>query len=310
MGALKLTNSELKILTLLSKRDEIGMTELRELGFSPSRISQVMKSLKLKKLVKDTRRGISKYVSLSEAKHAALFRRVTLEYEHMDLNALLSGSNLEVLSAISCLHLKSRREICEKTLVSEYTIAKILKKLRELGVIVKDSIYYISPRFQTLKEFVTEFRHNLNLDIAQEVSTDSLIIWECNHEFIIECKDEKSIEGFLPTGISAFWRYGVQLFVSKWHYLHSPFIKEITLEDAIIHAILSNAENIIPTLLVWKKNEDKLDLKKLEKEARKYGILEKTRKIFHYIKTQGTETAPGFPTWNEFVTKAEGYGAI
>ena len=312
IGVLKLTKSELGLLELLSKHERLGMTDIGvELGLSPPRVSQLVSSLKEQNLVNDSKRGFMKHVSLSEAKHATLFRRLTIEYEHMNLILLLSGTNLEVLSAISCLHLINRKEIHEKTLVSESSIAKSLKNLRQIGVVQKEPTYYIPARFETLEEFVAEFRHDMNRHIAQRFSTDSLITWECNHEFIVECKEEKDEKDFLPTGISAFWRYGVQLFVTKWHYLYSPFTTKINLEDAILHSILENtATNIAPTLIVWKKNEEKLDLGYLKTEGEKYGVLNKIEHMINYFRNEGEQRASGFPTWPEFMDKAKEYESL
>lgn len=311
MGDLKLTGSEFKVLNLLARHERRGMSEIGiQLGLSSSYTSQIVTSLKEKKFIAVERRGRIKVASLSDAKHASLLRRLMLEYEHIDFGQLLSGASLEVLSAICCLQLKNRNEIMERTLVSEASIAHVLKKLRQIGLIQRrDKIYSVSPRFQSVKDFVMEFRHLLNRNIALQFSSDSLMVWECNHELIVESDELRDREGFLLTGASTFSRFGVQLFVSKWYYLYSPFSKEVKMEDAILHSLLVNADtNLLPTLLIWKKNDRKIDTAYLKKEGRKYGIEDYVDDIIGYFETDGGQRGASFPTWREFLDKAGEYG--
>lgn len=310
MGTLKLTKLELSTINLLARREKLGMSEMgSELGLSSSSTSQVISSLREKNLVGVSRKGLTKTVFLSEAKHATLLRKLNLEFEHIQFARLLSGASLEVLSAICCLKLKNRREIQDNSLVSESSVANVLKSLKQIGLIWKNSAFHISPRFQTLKNFVREFRHLLNRNIALQFASDSLIVWECNHEFIIESNELKNENDFLLTGISTFSKFGVQLFVSKWYYFYSPFIKETKLEDAISHSLLINREtNLLPILLVWKKNDRKIDKEYLKKQSEKYGIKKYFDDIINYFETEGIKRATGFPSWIEFLDKAKEYG--
>lgn len=309
MDVMKLTKTELEALKLLAGQEKLGFSEIgAALCVSRSSVSQLISSLKEKNLARVSRKGIAKTAFLSEAKHAALYRRLVLEFDHVDFRGLLSGSGLEVLSAISCLRLKNRSEIAGKSLVSEASVAKTMKKFSQIGIVLKDSTYHISPRFQTIRDFVAEFRHFMNTNIALGFARDSLIVWECNHEFIIESSGSKMDGGFLPTAASTFSKYGVQLLISKWHYFHSPFVEEIKLEDAILHSILTNkGGNLTPTLLVWRKNDAKMDIDYLTRESEKYGVENYIANIMNYFKTQGVHRPLGFPPWSEFQDKAKEY---
>jgi DNA-binding MarR family transcriptional regulator len=175
---MKLSKSELKLLNLLSRRGEMDLGEIiSSLGLTPARISQLVSSLRKSDFIKDTRHGMGKAIALSGSKHALLFAEVSNEFEHIDFPQILSGSNLEVLSAVSYLHLRSRTEIRDRCLVSEASVARSLSKLRQRGVVQRNSIYAVNGRFSRLREFIMEYRRYLNSRIASGLSERAHIVW-------------------------------------------------------------------------------------------------------------------------------------
>lgn len=314
MATIKLTRSQIKVLSLTAKREKMSIAEIcGELNALSSHVSRILASLGNKEFIIIEKVGLSKIVSLSNVKHATLFRSLVLEFGHMEFDAMLSGASLEVLSTLCALKLKSRKEIHENSLVSEASAAKVLRKLRSAGIVQKsDSVYHISARFKTLKDFVAEFRHYLNQRIAQGFASDALILWECNIEFIIESKKSKQENGFFLTSISLFGWFGIQFIVPSSYYFYSPFTKKLRLENAILHSLFMprTRRNILAVLLVWKKNEGKMNLGYLEKVAEKYGVKSEVSDIVNYFATEGRHRAEGFPPWKEFEIKAEEYGLL
>lgn len=306
-GILKLSKSELKLLDYVSQHKQIDLFELRfSLGLSSARVSQLASSLREKKLLDNNRLGKKKVVTLADSKHALLYAELRHEFEHMNLPSLLSGTNLEVISAVSYLHLKSRAEIQSKCLTSEASIGKTLLKLKGRGVILRETTYTISPRFNKLREFVREFRHYLNLRIAASLSERAHIIYEANHEFIVECDVQNKCQGFTPTGISVFGKYGAPFLLSKSYLIYSPFKHDLTLEDAILHSLLIG-DNPLPTLVTWWKNRDRLDLTYLCMVGRQYGVEGRIDELVDYFDTGGLSRKPPLPPWNEFMDKYRGY---
>lgn len=312
MQPMKLTASELKCLHLIASHGGKRASELREeLHALPPHVSRVLAVLIEKGFVRTEKVGLSKTVSLSETKHATLWRKMAFEFGHMPLDAVLAGPSLEVLSAICCLKLRSRKEISENSLVSEASVAKALETLRQVGIAQKiGSTYSVSPRFHTLKEFVTEFRHYLNQRIAREFAGDAVILWECNSEFIIESTKSEEENGFQLTGVSAFARFSIPLLAPKSHLFFSPFAKELTLEDVILHSLLVGDRNMLSVLLVWKKNERTIDMNHLKKQSERYGAKDSMSEVVAYFASEGRERAVGFPPWNEFARRAKEYGVL
>ncbi|MGH9879624.1 MAG: helix-turn-helix transcriptional regulator, partial [Nitrososphaerales archaeon] len=251
MPEMKLTTSELRALALLAKKGKTGTaTMAKQLGMPASNTSRVLALLEDKGFISAEKIGLSKTLSLSGAKHATLLRKLILEFGHIRFDQLLSGASLEVLSAICCLKLKNRKEIRQNSLISEVSVARTLENLKILGVVQKkDLAYSLSPRFSVLGEFAMEFRHHINDKTALNFSNDSIILWESNHEFIIETKRSKEENGFFLTGLSVFNRFGISLMVPKSYYFYSPFARKLRLEDVIMHSILvtSTHRNMMAT---------------------------------------------------------------
>lgn len=311
MESLKLTRSELGCLRALAEPGNARVSALgNAIGASPPQVSRVVSALIEKGFIATEKVGLSKIVVLTEAKHAVLWRKLVAEFGHMPLDELLSGASLEVLSAISYLKLKNRQEVAQQARVSETSTAKVLQKLKQVGVVQKvESTYTLSSRFQTLKEFVTEFRHYLNQKTARTFADDAIVVWGCNSEFIVESTTREERDGFQLTGISSFARYGIPMLVTKSHFFHSPFVRKLRLEDVILHSLLVT-DQMLPVLLVWRKQERTLNRKYLQSLGEKYGVRQRVDQIITYFGTQGREGAPGFPPWNEFTARAQEYGIV
>jgi predicted transcriptional regulator len=312
MAEMKLTASETRAQVLLAKHGDIGVADMaKKLRMPVSNTSRVISLLKEKGFISTEKVGISKTLSLSDAKHAALLRRLVLEFEHMPFAELLSGASLEVLSAVCCLRLKNRKEIRQNSLVSEASAARYLENLKQVGIVQKtDSVYKISPRFRTLSEFVIEFRHYLNRQTAMDFANDAVILWECNHEFILETDRSKKLGAFIPTGLSAFHRFGISLMVPKYYYFYSPLTRKLGLENAVLHSVLvpPTHRNMLATLLVLTKNMKEIDAGYLAEQGEKYGVRDRINDMTNYLRTKGAERPEGFPAWKEFTERAREYG--
>lgn len=314
MQQAKLTTKELMCLRAVVTIESPRASRIAAaIGTSPPHVSRVVASLEDKGFLTTKKNGLSRIVALSETKHATLLRRLVLEFGHMSFEELLSGTSLEVLSAICNLALMSRKEIAQAALVSEASVALVLIKLKRVGVVQKAGVTYdVSPRFQTLRGFVVEFRHYLNQRTAREFASDAVVLWECNSEFIIETKTAHAKDGFQLTGVSSFARFGISLLAPKSYFFYSPFprTRKLRLEDVVLHSVLAPNTSLLPVLLVWKKQEKTMRIEYLEAQAEKYRATEIVRKIVTYFRTEGRERGADFPTWDEFVLRAKEYGIL
>lgn len=308
MQRIGLGRDELRCLRFIAGHGTARASEIASaLGTSKVQLSRIVSNLVDKGFITTKKLGLSKNISLSETKHAALWRKLALEFGHMPLHELLSGGSLEVLSAIDSQQLANRRQIAENSLISEATAARVLESLRQLGIIQKDGAYRISVRFQILAEFTAEFRRYMNQKLALGFAPDAVIVWARNEEFIVESSKSEQKEGFLLTGVSAFARFGVPLLAPKSHFFYSPFARKLRLEDAIIHSLLVPDGSMLPMLLAWKKNEGRLNFQYLRHKAEKYDASASVTEIVNYFESQGSQRPERFPPWNEFFAKAKEY---
>lgn len=313
MDKLSLTESEIKHLEIISTDGNVSVSHLCNKTKSlPSMVRRSLSLLEEKGFIKKHRIGMPKEISLSDSKHALIFRDMVLESRHIPFHKYLSGSSLEVLSAICSLNLGTRKDIREHSNISESSIARVFHKLKQVGIMQKrESEYALSQRFEILKQFVTEFRHYLNQKIAKDFNQNSVILWERNDEFIVESDTKKEDEGnFHITGPSAFGRFGIRLFMMISYHYHSPRTKNLSLEDTITHSFLIplSQRTMLPVLLVWKKNDKKTDMVRLMNIAEKYGVRELVGSVKDYLDSEGDWKIAEFPTWEEFKSKAEEYG--
>jgi len=313
LNKLNLTESELKVLEVMSKDGNVSVSHLCDkTKFAPSMVRRTVASLDRKGFIRKYRVGLPKEISLSDSKHVLILRDMVLEARHIPFHKYLSGSSLEVLSAICSMNLGTRKEIREHSSVSEPSIARVFLKLKRVGIVQKrESTYVISPAFGILKDFIVEFRHYVNQKLAKEFSQNSVILWERNNEFIIESDTKKDDEGnFHLTALSAFGRFGIQLFMMNSYHYHSPRAKKICLEEVIAHCFLipRSQRTMLPLLLVWRKNEKDIKRERLANISEKYGIGKFIDSVNDYFNTEGRQKLDEFPEWEELKSKAEEYG--
>jgi len=309
----KLTATEIKALRAIWQGNEqsIGrISEATDMLYPVT--SRTISSLAKKGFLLVSRRGLSRQVSLSDAKHAQLFKRLLSEFSHMNFEKILIGSSMEVLSHITDAPLK-RKEIEEQSGLTAKTVKVTLKRLREFGVVfVKEGFTYVlNQRFSLLGEFVEEFRRYHNQRLAEDFSADSVIIWQREKEFLIKTSSSKEKESFFLTGISAFHLHGIKLFLPDYnYYFHSLYKTKLGVEDILLHAIRADPNStrtILSVLLLWRRN-DRMDMKYLLEEANKYGVDDVVNALIDYLNSEGRKKPEYFPTWAEYLAKAEEYG--
>jgi len=120
--------SKMEVRVLLKLKGEETISELAsELGLSIYRTSVLVASIKRKGLTKTEKRGRYKIVSLSEAKPAEIFKRLTSKFGHMPLDEILSGRNLALLAVLMDIPL-STHELCIKGNLPRSTFYHVINR--------------------------------------------------------------------------------------------------------------------------------------------------------------------------------------
>jgi len=160
-----------------------------------------------------------------------------------------------------------------------------------------------------LKDFLLEFRRYLNLKVAQEFAKDSTILWQRDEEFLIKTTEPKESKNFFLTSITAFHKYGVQLFLPEYYYyFYSQRKKKLNVEDVVLHALLldpTDTRVIMSVLLLLEKQKVNSDY--LIKESDRYQLSTTVGNLINYIHAKGKAKPEHFPTWKEYEAKAKEY---
>ncbi|MBS7654686.1 winged helix-turn-helix transcriptional regulator, partial [Candidatus Bathyarchaeota archaeon] len=207
-------------------------TQIKELaekvGRSLTRVSLALKDLQDKGFVEMKKGGISKKVAISGNKHSILLKTFIIEHQHMMLENFLSGSALEILLPLSYSKMKLS-EIVEMSGYSKRTVRRVMKRLKEYGIVATENFYYSKAlAFELLYEFVKEFQHYLNLKKALGFSPDAVILWDKGKEFILKTGREiEEGKNLFSTCFAKMHEYGIKLMLpNHWYYFYTPYKRQ------------------------------------------------------------------------------------
>jgi DNA-binding PadR family transcriptional regulator len=301
---------ELQILKELAKGKH-ELSSLKEaLSIKPSLLSYNLKKLQNKGLIKTTEQAYKKQAYFNDSKHASLVRDLLLFYDYIDWQNILTGKTIEILFQTLTTSGKTLAHIPKNTRWRH------LKNLKARGIITqKEKEYTINPRFSILIEFLNEYQKFFANKLAHTLSDNSVILWQEDMEFLARApKNSKPPpDSFRKTATSIFHEYDLPLFSEFDIYLYSTNKKTIRPEDAILHTLLIESNNIRYTtyaLLLLKKTEQKIDKTYLLQDAERLGLKNQITSMLQFLKTHTQPKDQALPTWNEFVAKARDYNIV
>jgi DNA-binding PadR family transcriptional regulator len=295
---------ELQILKELAKgKHELSSIE-DALSIKPSLLSYNLKKLQNKGLIKTTQQTYKKQAYFNDSKHAALLRDLLSFYDYIDWENILSGRAMEILFQILT---KSGKNLAH---IPKNTRWRHLKNLKARGIITQTNT--INPRFSLLIQFLGEYQKFYTNKLARAISDNSVILWQEDMEFLIRVPKnaEPPSENFHQTATSIFHQYDLPLFSEFDIYFYSTKKKNIKPEDAILHTLLMEPNNVRYTtyaLLLLKKTEQQIDKTYLLQEAETLGLKQQITDMIHFLKNRTQQKDQALPTWSEFITKAKDY---
>jgi len=304
------SKSEIRILRELAK----GKRSLSEIEAScslkPALLSHNLKRLLKKGLIETTGQGNRKYAYFNDTKHASLLRDLLISYDYIDWQNILTCKTIEILFQT----LTTSGDNLPK--FSKATLWRHLRKLKAQGIITQtEKKYKINPRFSILIDFLKEYQQFLAIKLSKALSDHAVILWQEDMEFLIRTpkKTQSPPKNFHKTATSIFHTYDLPLFSEFNIYLYSTNKKTIRLEDAVLHTLLiepNNMRYITYALLLLKKTELKIDKTYLMQKAEKLGLKSQINSMLQFLKTRTQPKDQALPTWNEFVSKAIDYNVV
>ncbi len=303
------SKSQIRILRELSK-GRLSLPQIeKSLSIKPSLLSQNLKKLQKKGLIQTSAEGNRKYAQFSETKHASLLRDLFISYDYMNWENILMGKTIEIL-----FHALAPKDE-NLSGFSKATLWRYLKILQERGTITQtEKRYQINPNFSILIDFLKEYQRYFSGQLSKALSENSVILWQENMEFLVRAPKNARVpsKDFHKTATSIFPQFDLSLFSEYNIYLYSTNKKTIKPEDAILHTLLIEPDNVRYTtyaLLLLKRIEKQIDKNYLLQEAERFGLKNRILGMFQFLETH-TRKDRSLPTWNEFLPKAEEYGLL
>jgi DNA-binding HxlR family transcriptional regulator len=303
------SKSEMQILRELVKGKRSLLEIEKSRSLKPALLSYNLKKLLKKGLIQTTMQGNKKYAYFNDTKHASLLRDLLISYDYMDWQNILTGKTIEIL-------FKTLTASEDLSKFSRATLWRHLKNLKARGIITqKESRYEINPRFSILIDFLKEYQQFFAIKLSKAISERAVVLWQEDMEFLIRTpkKTRQPPKDFHKTATSTYHQYDLPLFSEFDIYLYSTNKKTIKPEDAILHTLLIEPNNVRYTtyaLLLLKKTEQKIDKTYLLQEAEKLGLKKKVSSMLQFLKSHGQLKDQALPTWHEFVTKARDYKLV
>lgn len=304
--------THLRILRQLSRREYESVVALsKDLEKIPSTVDISLKVLLDMGLVEMTRTGKSVSVSMGKWKHAQTYKKLVTLHPHMGFEEILSGHNIKIMLTLLGKR-SSMKELAGKLGVSERTVTRSIRSMRSYGIVGNEGgSYLLNDQHENLYEFVRELQAHMNMKKAISCDPGATVIWENLEEFVLETLRSVDMDGFLATGYGTLERYGIPLLTDhRYHYFHSPYKRDLRLEDVCIHIFLLNPSSVRASLYVSLaiiRNIGVWDWKYLESESRKYQLDDVAGRLRTYIENQGKVKPEFFPSWNELKEKAGDY---
>jgi DNA-binding transcriptional ArsR family regulator len=305
-GDYAFSKAELQVLKEIA-RGNYGLSSIQEkLSVKPSLLTYTLKKLQDKGLIKLANKGIKKQAYLSDTKHAILLKNLLTIYDYVDWENLLRDKAIEILFQVLT-------EPEKLTDVPRNTLWRYMKDFKSRGIITQEG--KVNPQFRSLPEFLEEYQSFFTKKIANELSENSVILWQRDMQLLIRtAKSTKPPNGdFHKTAISIFPDYDLPLFSEFDIYFYSTKKKTIKPEDAVLHTLLIEPGNVrysTYALLLLKKTEKQIDKKYLMNEAKRLGLETQIEGMLEFLQTHIRVEGQSLPTWNDFTEKARDYGVM
>ncbi|MCL4350633.1 MAG: winged helix-turn-helix domain-containing protein [Candidatus Thermoplasmatota archaeon] len=314
MPSFAFTSKEVATTRAISIKSNASIHELPLiLNTSESSVSKTVKSLESKGLVKTRRNGLQKFVEISDANYALSLSEMIKADPYIPWEKLISYSNISVLFSSITGEESFEREISQ---VSRWRAERNLKMYGMLTIGEENK----PSRNRRLIRFINEYSDHVSRKyFLDKLPKDVVILWRSGYRCLFrihavrEEEKQKTFKGGFLTALSAFPEYGIQFITSDSYYYYDPDLKEITIEDIILHTILIEPDsqtNTTYALLLILKEWNKVNFDLLIMKSSKYGIEANIISILKYIKSHRGKSHRFLPKWSELREKAELYGIV
>lgn len=309
-----LTKGEIATVRAISEHNGSSILELsQKMGKSESSVSQRVKSLERKGILDAKRQGMRKLIARSDRNYAlSLFDMIKSE-PFVPWEELISNSQIAVLfknitgeesfeHGISSVSLwRSTRNLLMHGMLNTRANGQVIGDLN-------------------LSRFISEYSDHVSRKYLSDIlPKDAITVWRSGYRCLFKIRGvlDKEIIGLpddtLPTALSVSPDYGIQFMTQDSFYYHEPSLKELTIEDTIIHTLLIGPESqtysTYALMLAFKVKSD-IDIDLLVSKSRVYGLEGEVKKLVSYLKSRGKKREWPLPKMGELREQADLYGIV
>lgn len=301
-----LRSIELEVLAVVERGDTISDLATK-LDRSESYISRAVSDLAGKGLVYTDRSGRRKQLAPSDARAVERYRDLVRQHAHIDFSELLTGKAFEVLYYFD--QPRTVSEIAERSDNYRNTVNRILKRLRERGLVgTDDGRYHFNGDFERLHDVAGELAHHLHRQRLESVAPNGTILWETYEEFLAQTESEIDAAHFHETGLARFAAFDLQfLLTSHRYYVYDADLEEVSPADLVCHTLLIDDDTRHRSYCLLLLSRADVDDGELRDRARKYGLETEIDALLTYLETDGDADGDRLPEWSEFRALAADY---
>lgn len=280
---------------------------------SSSSVSQTVKSLETKGVIKTERKGMKKLTEISDRSYALSLQEMFRSEPYVPWEKLISNSNIAVLF---------RNITAEDSFELGISPISLWRASRNLAM---HGMYFTSPEKQSagnrnLSRFIVEYSDHVSRKyLAEKLPGDAITVWRSGYRCLFMSRDySKKVAENLPTdtsptALTVSPDYGIQFMTSDSYYYHEPNLNNLDIEDVVLHTLLIDPESQTYSayaLLLAFKNEKNMDMNLLIDKSRKYKLVDRTKSFVKYIKSNGRVREWPLPDQKELQEQADLYGVV
>ena len=297
---------ELEVLATAERGDTISEIATK-LDHSESYLSRAVADLVEKGLVYTERDGRRKRVVPSDSRAVEVYQDLVRQHSHIEFPELLTGKAFEVLYYLD--QPRTVSEIADKSNNYRNTVNRVLKRLRDRGLVgTDDSRYDFNADFDRLNEFARELTHHLHRQSLEAVAPNGTILWEEHDEFLAQTETEVDAENFHETGLARFAAFDLQFLLTRHrYYLYSEDAAKISPAELCCHTLLIDDDSRHRSYCLLLLTSVDIDENDLREQVVKYGLEEEIDALLRYLATQGGIEVDRLPEWSEFQKLAADY---
>ena len=308
------SKGEIATARMISDHSGSSIRDLSTLiGKSESSISQTVKGLEEKGIVKTKKQGMKKLVDMSDRNYALSLKEMFRVEPYVPWEKMISNSNITVLF---------RNITGEESFECGTSSISSWRAIRNLSM---HGMYISSPEKQSagnrnLSRFISEYSDHVSRKyLTEKLPRDAIILWRSGYRCLFKIRDhsKKEVERLpietSPTALTVSPAYGVQFLTSDFYYYHEPNMNKLSIEDIILHTLRIDPESQTYStyaLLLAFKNKKEIDMDLLIDKSRKYKLVERTRNFINYIKSNGKAREWPLPEPKELQEQADLYGVV